>query len=691
MTNPLVSVVIPVAFSRKRAKELYRLGWLLPWLLLVVSLAITYLIWDREQKNAGVDLKIDFDYRVREVDSRLDQRMKAYEQILRGARGLFLSTPNVKRREFRDYYNSLYLEDNYPSSMGIGFVPIVSSAQKQKHIASLRAEGLSTYAIEPKGERNIYTPVTYLEPLSDRNLKTFGYDMYSNPERRAAMELARDTGEAVNSEKVQLAIDDKEDPRLQSGFLMFLPVYKKGSPSATLAERRANIVGWVYAPFRMIDLMSGVIGEIASDIDIEIHDGEDVTDASMMYDPDLSGAGGNPDSLYKSDSRIQIAQHYWTVVIRSLYGFEIRADSGRSTLIAYTGIGASLMLALFTWTLVRGRAVALQAAEEINRELTERKRAEEGLRLAATVVKIVEEAVLVTDENNLIISVNPSFTTITGYLPEDVIGQNPSMLSSGKHSKEFYKALWETLLSTGSWHGEMYDRRKSGELYIKWLSIKLVRDDSGRLTHHVGVFSDISERKASEERLQRLAHYDVLTDLPNRMLFSESLHVELAKAKLAEWDKRDKLNKTRLALMFLDLDKFKQINDTLGHAVGDQLLRETAKRLLHCVRETDTVSRLGGDEFVVLLPTIDGEQDAMLVAYKILHSLGQVFELAGHSLHISASIGLVLYPQHGDDEESLTKNADIAMYYAKASGRNNVKLFQPDMLESGAHCALDKQ
>ena len=180
--------------------------------------------------------------------------------------------------------------------------------------------------------------------------------------------------------------------------------------------------------------------------------------------------------------------------------------------------------------------------------------------------------------------------------------------------------------------------------------------------------------------MQHLAHYDVLTDLPNRALFSDRLHQGIAQAR------RDK---TRLALMFLDLDKFKPINDTLGHAVGDLLLKEVAIRLQNCVRESDTVSRVGGDEFVVLLPTIDAEQDAMLVADKILHSIGQPFELAGHSLRISVSIGLVVYPEHGGDERTLTRNADIAMYYVKASGRNNAKLFQPDMSVTGAYCALD--
>lgn len=663
-----------------RMREWYRLGWSLPWLVLAITLTATYLMWQAEQQRAIKDLQIDFDFRVRETNTRIEQRMKAYEQILRGVRAIYSVRQNVTRGEFREYVDSLHLKDNYPGSQSIGFAQVVPEVQKAGHIVAVRKSGMLPGDIQSSGEQRTITSVTYIEPFSGDNSFPVGSDMYSDPVRRAAMELARDSGLAVNSGKVLLPLGADEDKYIQRGFLMFLPVYNAGRPHATTAERRANIIGWVYASFRMMDLMVDILGEISNEVDIEIHDGVDVADETMIYDPDVSGIGGNPGAQFKSRSRIEVASHYWTVVIRSLNGFEMQLDREKAKFVAYVGIETSLLLALLAWLLVRGRARAVQAAEVLNRELAERKRAEEGLRLAAVVVKTVEEAVLVTDANNQIVAVNPAFTAITGYSPEDVIGRNPRILSSGKHSSEFYKELWGTLLAKGSWHGEIWDKRKSGESYVKWLSIKLVRDEGNRLTHHVAVFSDISERKAAEERMQHLAHYDVLTDLPNRTLFSDRLQQGITRAK------RDQ---TRMALMFLDLDKFKPINDALGHAVGDLLLKEVAKRLVHCVRASDIVSRLGGDEFVMLLPTIEAEQHAMLVADKILHSLGQPFKLAGHSLHISVSIGLVLYPDHGSDGMTLTKNADIAMYYAKASGRNNAKFFRPDMLANGTQCALD--
>ncbi|MFA5825607.1 MAG: diguanylate cyclase [Gallionellaceae bacterium] len=306
-------------------------------------------------------------------------------------------------------------------------------------------------------------------------------------------------------------------------------------------------------------------------------------------------------------------------------------------------------------------------------DITKSKQAEELMRLSSTVFNTVDEAILVSDADNRVITVNPAFTRVTGYTPEEVIGGNPSLLSSGKHGAEFYRELWLQLTSQGSWSGEIWNRRKSGEVYVEWTSIKQVRDTHGKLTHYVAAFSDITARKAAEENIRHQAQYDALTDLPNRVLLFDRLRQALAQAK------RDK---TRLALMYIDLDKFKPINDNLGHAIGDQILQQTAKRMQGCVREMDTVARIGGDEFVVLLPVIESEQDALTVAEKIRSALNQSFEIAGQSLSISSSAGIAIYPEHGVNENEMTGNADIAMYFAKESGRNNVKLFQKGMRSS---------
>lgn len=307
----------------------------------------------------------------------------------------------------------------------------------------------------------------------------------------------------------------------------------------------------------------------------------------------------------------------------------------------------------------------LAANHRLADEIEHRRRAEKDQRLAATVFNTVDEALLVCDAGNRIVTTNPSFTRVTGYMLDEVRGKNPGLLSSGLQDAAFYRAMWASLMENGNWQGEVWNRRKTGEIYAEWLSINTVCDPEGRLTHYVAAFSDITERKSSEERIRHLAHYDVLTDLPNRTLFFDRLQQALTQAQRVGG---------KLALLYLDLDKFKPINDTLGHAIGDQLLHQAARRMQECIRASDTVARFGGDEFIVLLPSIEMKEDAVRVAEKICRSLGQPFALAGHSLSIASSIGIAVYPEHGGDEESLYRNADQAMYRAKASGGNSAQL-----------------
>jgi diguanylate cyclase (GGDEF)-like protein len=250
------------------------------------------------------------------------------------------------------------------------------------------------------------------------------------------------------------------------------------------------------------------------------------------------------------------------------------------------------------------------------------------------------------------------------------VGRKPSLLRSGRHDDAFYQALWTTLDEAGVWQGEVWNRRRNGEVYPVWQNITAVRDGEGRVTQYIGIFSDITEKKLSEDRIQRLAHYDVLTGLPNRLLFNERCQHALRRAKR---------ERHQVALLFLDLDRFKHINDSLGHPAGDRLLRAVADRLRAAVREEDTVARLGGDEFVVILEDLSEAQDAALVSRKLLKALGEPFLLDGRELHITPSIGISLYPRDGGDVTALVKNADAAMYRAKEAGRNNYQFYTREL------------
>jgi diguanylate cyclase (GGDEF)-like protein/PAS domain S-box-containing protein len=292
------------------------------------------------------------------------------------------------------------------------------------------------------------------------------------------------------------------------------------------------------------------------------------------------------------------------------------------------------------------------------------------LRLAEKVFETTYEGIMVTDADSVIESVNPAFSDITGYDAHEVIGQRPSVLSSGRHGAEFYRDMFAALAQRGGWQGEVWNRRKNGEVYAEWLSISAVRDKDGQITNYVAIFSDITERKASEEHVRHLAHHDALTGLPNRILLTERLEHALPHANRAG---------TLVAVMFLDLDRFKLVNDTLGHSVGDELLKAVAKRLTSCVREDDTVARLGGDEFVLVLEDVRGSQDIAKVAEKIIDSLSKPLMLDQHEIVVTPSVGISVYPHDGDDVETLVKHADVAMYRAKEKGRNNYQFFTADM------------
>jgi diguanylate cyclase (GGDEF)-like protein/PAS domain S-box-containing protein len=302
-------------------------------------------------------------------------------------------------------------------------------------------------------------------------------------------------------------------------------------------------------------------------------------------------------------------------------------------------------------------------------DITQHKLEEDQLRLAAKVFESTNEAILITDISNNIVAVNDAFTNMTGYTIEDVKGRNPKLLSSGEHDAVFYQDMWNSINMLGSWQGEIVDKSKAGRNFYKHMSINVVRNDQDIITHYVSISSDISERKEYDKNVHFLAYYDVLTGLPNRTLLRDRLGQLIASAH------RDN---AQFALLFLDLDRFKYINDSMGHSVGDKLLQSVALRLQACVREGDTVSRIGGDEFIVLLREID-EQGVAMVAEKLLKTLATPYSLSGQEISTYASIGIALYPQHASDIDVLMKNADAAMYNAKENGRNNYKFFTPEM------------
>lgn len=311
------------------------------------------------------------------------------------------------------------------------------------------------------------------------------------------------------------------------------------------------------------------------------------------------------------------------------------------------------------------------------------------IRLYERVFNNSSEGIMITNSKGIIVSVNSSFTRLTGYTQDEAIGERPSILHSGKQDVGFYINMWASIHEKGFWTGEIWNKRKGGEVFPEWLSISTIYDEKGETINYVGIFSDITDKKKSEEYLIYLAHFDTLTSLPNRVLFKERL--ELAIEYANRYDKK-------VAVLYLDLDKFKVINDTLGHDVGDYILKQVSERLTHCVRNSDTVARLGGDEFSIILPEIKQQEDAISVAKKIFKALTYPFFYQDQELFITTSVGITFYPNDALSTEKLLKNADSAMYRAKEQ-KSGYQLYSADIddkpsreriIEHGIHEALKR-
>lgn len=354
--------------------------------------------------------------------------------------------------------------------------------------------------------------------------------------------------------------------------------------------------------------------------------------------------------------------------------FSLRDVWRRYDVVLFAGFNLLLLAAGLMVLRFRslGRKVALQMekigkhTDELETEVAARREAEQGLRLSASVFENSHDGILIADHNSHVIDVNRSFSEITGYSREEIVGKNPRVLQSGRHDKAFYQELWKSINQRGHWCGEIWNRRKSGEFYLEFLDITAIRNPEGDISHYVAVFSDITDLRDSQERLKLMAHYDPLTHLPNRSLLADRLNQNVAQAQR---------NDSLLAVCFLDLDGFKPINDDYGHDSGDLLLISIARRLESTLRVIDTVARFGGDEFVLLLPDLADMDELEAILARVMDAIGQPVLVDQNALRVTASIGLTIYPADDADPESLMRHADQAMYVAKREGRGRYSLF----------------
>ncbi|MBA4141913.1 MAG: EAL domain-containing protein [Nitrosospira sp.] len=740
-----------------------------------------------------------FDTVLAKAVARINHHFSGYEQVLKGGFGYMLASRTVSRDEWRIYINALRLDESYPGILGVGFSRYIRPAELAMHIASVHAEGFPEYEVWPRFPREEYTAIIYLEPFTRKNRRALGYDMFSDPVRRAAMSRARDSGEATLSGKVKLVQETSQDP--QAGVLMYIPLFGPVGLPETLEQRRSSLVGYVYAPFRMDDFIKAVLRTDLDELDLRIFDGGSIAQDALLFESRRNEAQSTLSPQFKRTVGISLYGQTWTIEATSRPRFEKAISSPEADFILFGGVLVSILIAMVSFMLSvnREKAAALgranvkllsavreqhAAGEELSiaklrtqrilesitdafftldrewrftylnneaqrslqrssadllgrniwaefpeaigspfereyhsaldenrtvsfeafwvplgrwfevraypyeeglaiyfRDITERKQAEKAhqeahirIRQQASLLDKATDAIIVRGTDHRIQFWNQGAQRLYGWSPEEVIDKSIEGVIYDD-TTSFHEATRMTL-RTGEWSGEILQRRKDGSTLTAEGHWTLVKDNENQPQLILAINTDITARKRAEKEIHHLAFYDSLTGLPNRQLLLDRLRQALtASARKRQTG----------ALLFIDLDNFKLLNDTLGHDIGDLLLQQVAPRLISCVRESDTVARLGGDEFVVILigdfSAHPEEAIAQIHAIcdRILAAFKQPFTLGAKKHHATPSVGIAVFNDQSTGTDELLKQADLAMYHAKASGRNSTCLFTPDL------------
>lgn len=708
---------------------------MLPWLILAIGLGITFSARYTALQENHRHVEDRFHFRANEMISNLELRLTGYKEILLGARGLFMSSDEVSRDEFREYVKQLDLRENYPGIQGVGFSLYIKPQSLDSHISSLRKEGFKDYQLKPAGRRDIYTSIVFLEPFDWRNQRAFGYDMFSEPVRRAAMQRALDENKIIASGKVTLQQETERNQ--QPGFLMYLPFYQPEKPHATLQQRRENIIGWVYAPFRMHDLMLGVMGphfgENSSSVGYDIYDGNVIAPENILYDYRQQASSldskhqpiSNP--LFSTVKQLSLGERQWTIVIYSLPELEARLHYKNADYIAIFGTILSALLAFIMWLLLNGSDRANAKANEMTRELRaseqHTKRLNRDLKLLSecnlAMLKIDSEQALLQEICRLIVDEGGYLMAWVGNAEQDAdktvrplaeygfknnylqqvkiswgenayglgptgtairsgvtdINQdyfnNPRMTPWREKAKHYgFQSSIAIPLSNSKGVFGALTIYAAEPFVFSADEVKLLEELANDLSYGVETLRTRAEHKLNEEKIAFLAYHDALTQLPNRALLRELF------SKVSLHAKRQR---HQLALALLDIDNFRHINETLGHSIGDALLVHATERLCATISEKDIISRLNGDKFVFVFNMQHSASEIETKIQTLLDAFNAPFEIEGNILDSTASIGICLYPDEGQDLETLIRKADIAMSLAKEAGGNTHQFFTPKM------------
>jgi diguanylate cyclase (GGDEF)-like protein len=633
------------------------------WIVLGLTLILTIGLWRYSTAEFSRRANDSFKSAAEKQTDLLLGRMQDYEQVLRGSAALFAASGAVSREEWRTYIGMLHLEHSLPGIQGTGFALMIQKDARRAHERSVRKEGFPDYAIYPAGDRALYSSIVYLEPFSGRNVRAFGYDMYSDPVRREAMERARDSGEPELSAKVTLVQETGQ--KEQAGFLVYLPVYRNDMRHDTVAARRRALFGFVYSPFRTADLMNSVFNAPGRELEIELFD-DRATPENLLY----SSTGAGRASSYVTDQVLSIGGRRWIARFRSNPLFESRTESAQPRMILFGGLAFDMLLFSVLYMNARHRRAMHSVAEKL----------ESSLDSYRVLVENVPGAVFRAEVGSPLpaLQLSHGIQALTGEPPERFVSGAVAYvdLIDPLDRPMVSQAISEAIATRGVYNIEYRIRTVEGRLH--WVSERgrVTSDQTGQARWLDGLILDVSERKAAEIMIRDLAYNDPLTGLPNRRLLLDRLEYQLAASSRSG---------RYGALLFIDMDNFKTINDTFGHEAGDQVLKEVARRLLANVRESDTVARLGGDEFVVILDGLGDTADAAAaeaaeLGNKILDKLARPYRLDVQLCTSTPSIGIAMFRGHAASTDQLLRRADEAMYQAKSAGRNRLHFYsgQPD-------------
>ncbi|BEP91835.1 hypothetical protein GmRootA79_02190 [Acidovorax sp. A79] len=644
------------------------LAVVLPPLVAALMLGLTFLYWQSEERGARAKREQNFQVAADHIAYNLADRLATYEVVLRGVKGYFEGSERIDREEFQAYVGALQLQETRPGLQGIALILQLPASALEAHTHDMRTRGFPGYSVRPAGARPLYAPITHVEPLEGGNLDTLGFDTLTVPAAREALDRARLTGELALSGPLALRPDS--EPSLA----MYLPLHDTVADMRSGDGRRAGLVGWVSATFRIADVVRGMAREFDSDIGFQILDGMvpgPTASGTRLFtntEPAAQAPAAEAPGL-QATRELKFGGRRWTLQMSPLPAFELRHEDNSHLPVAVMGTALSLLLAWFTWLLATGRERAVALALDMTAALRATRDDLEST------LNAIPDLLFELGLDGRIHHYRSARSELLALPPEMFLGRLVTDVVPPEAAAGCHAALQEAH-RTGYSTGQQYRLELDGTTH--WFELSIARKESaapGDGPRFIALSRDITERKLAEARTHQLAYFDGLTGLPNRRMLLDRMEQALRSARKAAQVG---------AVLYIDLDNFKQINDARGHTLGDALLMQVADRLVQRLRPGDTVARLGGDEFVVLVHNLASDMEsagraALQMAEEMRLALEAPYTIDTHLYSSTGSIGITLFPQRDEGVEDLLREADTAMYRAKDLGRNRVRFYEAAM------------